>query len=122
MPQIKLFIPTIGAKIKLAEDWTFTLFDEYRNEALIKAEVGEYKRKWGGTAEAIKEVTIPEGTTLTVDRIYIRKGVGNYDSITFNIRKGSCPNKPEYEKTRFWAKLSDVNRIQCEVDELWLDD
>lgn len=36
MPQ-KLFIPTLGSEIVLAEDWTFRLFFEGRNKGLIKA-------------------------------------------------------------------------------------
>jgi hypothetical protein len=87
---------------------------------MLKA-LGKEEGRYGRAAEE-GQVKVPKGTTLTVDRIYIRKGATSFDSITFNIAKGNCPARPEIEKTRFWAKLSDVNRIECEVDELWLDD
>lgn len=67
------------------------------------------------------EVTLPAGTTLKVDRIYIRKGVGDYDSLTFfathipgvtDVKRGPFAKR----KPRFWAKLGDVNRIICEID------
>ena len=126
MKKIKIFIPTIGAKLKLAKGWTFDLHDERRNDRFLKA-IGHEKLGLGyryspGGPKVASEITLPKGTVLTVDRIYIRKGSSDFDSITFNILKGSCPKKPELEKTRFWVKLSDVNKMECEVDELWLED
>ena len=69
------------------------------------------------------EVTIPKGTLLQVDRIYIRKGASDYSSITFfakNIGEVIIPasrwsrsTKPVKKKAlRFWAKLSDCNNIE----------
>jgi len=49
-----------------------------------------------------------------VSRIYIRQNNGDYDSITFSIKKGDCPDKKVYG--RFWVKLGDANRITCEWD------
>ena len=50
------------------------------------------------------DMTIPSGTELKIDRIYIRKGLKDYSSVSFyaTINKKKC---------RFWAKLSDVNNI-----------
>lgn len=78
------------------------------------------------------DVRIPAGAVLTVDRIYIRKGVDAYNSLTFWLRKPAKlkkpkkgepvpPVDPDYEflakagGTRFWAKLPDVNRIICDI-------
>jgi len=78
------------------------------------------------------DVEFPEKTVLTVDRIYIRKGVDAYNSLTFWVKKPAKLKKPkkgepplvitpEYEfltkvgGNRFWAKLPDVNKIVCEV-------
>lgn len=49
--------------------------------------------------------TLPAGTELKIDRIYIRKNKSKYDSISFRITKGL------YAKCRFWAKLTDVNTM-----------
>lgn len=70
------------------------------------------------------DVTIPKGTILKVDRIYIRKGLSDYSSITFIahnlgeiVRKvGWMNEKTKKKKTlRFWAKLSDCNKIKFEI-------
>lgn len=55
--------------------------------------------------------TLPKGTQLKIDRIYIRKGQDEYSSITFYIE--DCPDKTfkPKKKIRFWVKLSDVNNI-----------
>lgn len=51
--------------------------------------------------------TLPAGTILEIDRIYIRQGNAEYSSVTFKARG--------IKVLRFWAKLDDVNRIQCTV-------
>jgi hypothetical protein len=68
-------------------------------------------------------VTLPAGTILKVDRIYIRKGQGDYSSITFfaeGLGETIVPasgqvSARQYDakkkKLRFWAKLSDVNTM-----------
>lgn len=33
----RLFIPPLGFEITLTEDWTFKLFDEHRNQSLLKS-------------------------------------------------------------------------------------
>ena len=48
--------------------------------------------------------TLPKGTVLTVDRIYIRKGLPSYDSITFWAKLPDAK-----KKVRFWAKIIDIN-------------
>lgn len=68
---------------------------------------------WGDQVHhtAFAKVTLPKGTILTVDRIYIRKGISEYSSVTFLVRETSIPHKG---KIRFWAKLSDVNTMVIE--------
>jgi hypothetical protein len=53
------------------------------------------------------DYTLPAGTVLKVDRIYIRKGKGmsDYSSVTFYATIGK-------KKYRFWSKLADVNNIK----------
>lgn len=67
------------------------------------------KFSWGDKENYI--VTIPKDTILGVDRIYIRKGVSAYSSITFTIPKVLNKKNP-FAGTRFWVKLSDVNKIE----------
>lgn len=117
-----LYIPTIGDSFTLAEDWTFTLHDEYRNtdmRSIIEGEAFQQlvlRHNWKDV-----QVTLPKGSVLKVDRIYIRKGVGDYDSITFWLT--DCPNKAWAPKKaggtaagrgRFWVKLADANNILFE--------
>jgi hypothetical protein len=68
------------------------------------------------------QVTLPKGTELIVDRIYIRKGASDYSSITFRTNSlGSfdVPNS-SYRKSktkkslRFWVKLQECNTIVFE--------
>ena len=59
------------------------------------------------------DATLPAGTPLRVDRVYIKKGIDAYSSITFVVAK-ECRDKKLRGK-RFWAKLRDVNNIVCEV-------
>lgn len=52
---------------------------------------------------------LPKGTILTVDRIYIRKGSPDYDSVSFN-----APKFYKGKRVRFFAKLADVNTMMVE--------
>lgn len=56
------------------------------------------------------DCTLKKGTILTIDRIYIRKGAKDYDSISFRINKS---NEPRFKKKgiRFWVKLDEANNI-----------
>lgn len=58
-------------------------------------------------------VTLPVGTQLSVDRIYIKRGGESFNSITFRTTK-ICPDKKLASK-RFWVKLRDANEIVCNV-------
>jgi hypothetical protein len=64
-------------------------------------------------------VTLLKDTVLKVDRIYIRKGVSEYSSITFYVwsKSGPVAANASKKKARFWAKLADCNNIQFEKVE-----
>lgn len=130
---MNLYIPDIGDEFRLAADWTFELYNESRNLSLME-KVGDVRKvTWGGGNYGAIPCTIPAGTTLKVDRIYIRKGMSEYSSLSFlwvgerteprvEQRHGTAyfetkkdfsyeikiPRKP----IRFWAKLADVNKIE----------
>ena len=144
----QLFIPEIGTEIILTEDWTFDLYDETRNEAAVVYYelwdiLGQLRKEYYAKQNAIRNVfpfdraaynaiqepcipvVVPKGTTLKIDRIYIRKGISEYSSVTF-IMKGATPkvfmSRHGYERKcgrsiRFWARLSDVNKIQFELPQ-----
>ena len=137
---MKLYIPELGSVITLTKDWTFTVCNESRNRTLaafmgissisprypLGATHGEpivCSRSSTGT-DKWERVEYPtyrprsttckfiwaKGTKLTVDRIYIRKGNEDYSSLTFKTKVGN-------KVIRFFAKLADVNNIECNVVE-----
>jgi hypothetical protein len=111
---MRLLIPSTGTHLKLTKAWKFKLFNEYRNNPLLKKlglPEGTYR------ADKSRSVTLPKDTVLTVDRIYLRKGAEGFDSVTFRVH--TYPGKPKkWGKPRFWAKLTDVNQIQCVLDPM----
>jgi len=129
---MQFFVPDIGTIVRLTQDWTFRLHSESRNYDMFQLVGLPYSADqsispaWGrhrGT-KGPTEVTFKAGTVLKIDRVYIRKGVSDYSSITFNIVKGKnsvlTAGKLEHvfkaKGARFWAKLSDVNKMVVEVD------
>lgn len=177
---MKIFIPEIGTKLTLLQDWNFKLFPEHRNEGAFKRlfNDSDYRVLWKDFAHKTenkiaiwksydgrqhsttyqkitfeltedrmlipktpamaewkhepvtdiilndldgrgdiayyvafwKNTSLPKGTVLTIDRIYIRKGAGEYSSLSF---WALIPG--DKKRFRFWAKLDDVNRIECSV-------
>jgi hypothetical protein len=117
---MKLYIPEIGDRLKLTSDWTFSLQHEYRNRAFLEYLGFEYTYKYG--LERFETITIPSGSVLKVDRIYIRKGAQEFSSITFYYEKpgtgkGASGKAKKSKSLRFWAKLSDCNKIEFEIEE-----
>ena len=58
-------------------------------------------------------VTLPKGTQLKIDRIYIRRGSESFSSVTFRTTK-ICPDV-RFKSKRFWAKLQEVNQIVADI-------
>lgn len=106
-------IPHLGAKLRLTEDFTFTLYNEYRNKDALYEALGIAKpppKNWRDRPSV--QATLPKGTVLTVDRIYIRgRGADaeQYNSVTFKIKKGEMPGKKWTGSIRFWVRLDDLN-------------
>jgi hypothetical protein len=127
---MKLYIPSVGDSILLTSDWQFDLYNEDRNHSLM--ELFNDKRlianRWGSRVDMDSiPCTIPSGSVLKVDRIYIRKGQGDFDSITFFWVGNSVPAKVVHEtdwsgapvtrrvskkQIRFWVKLPCANKIE----------
>lgn len=118
MPR-ELFIPSISTVLTLAEPWTFMVYDEYRNHDLVRMTglqnshlngIGPWRR-----AREAGYYTLPAGTQLAVDRIYIKKGAPDFDSMTFRVGDPTQLTKQKKPKViRFWAKLRDVNTMVIE--------
>ena len=129
---LRMNIPTIGTKIELTEPWTFNVYAEHRNRTL-----GEYLNimvpdnhirnrdewpippncppnisHWEMEKYPILQHTFGAGTQLIVDRIFIRKDMPDFDSLTFIIPKKTIGRT---KNVRFWAKLTDVNNIYYKV-------
>lgn len=130
-----IFIPTIGSVLTLRSEWKFDLLiDEWRNIEFAKF-IGLHDknahrmdiqraawREIRETAEPLHQktaqVTLPAGTELKVDRIYIRRGSSGFDSISFYVQlPDPARPKAKMKTKRFFAALSEVNRI----DGAWRD-
>lgn len=131
----QLYIPEIGDIITLSKEWVFDLYNEERNETLMKhlGDTRDIRLSWDNRQLNAVKHAIPPGVKLKIDRVYIRKGQGDYSSVTFlwvgaripgytEIIPAEPPSKGfsgrrEYvtkypaKPVRFWAKLSDVNNI-----------
>ena len=128
---MKLSIPTIGTRLTLTKAWSFKLHDDYRNEKFWRALHGAPVRQpyyygWDQVSHSylnsptpttvctslgehkappVKTV-LPKGTTLSIDRLYVRKGLKDFDSISFRIvKEGNSP----IPSGRFWAHIDDIN-------------
>jgi hypothetical protein len=120
---MKLFVPACGDRVVLTKAWTFMLFNEYRNNEFAKAR-GLFPKAhdWREPRQRVP-VTLPQGTVLECDRVYIRassrgkEGDENYDSLTWKI----VINGKAKAKQRFWAKLSDCREMCIDVASLYED-
>jgi hypothetical protein len=82
--KMRLYIPSVGDTIKLTADWEPTIHSEYRNATLFEyfQIPGFNPSTWNNKLPPTK-VLISAGEVLKIDRIYIRKGKGDFDSVTF---------------------------------------
>lgn len=62
--------------------------------------------------QEVATVTIPTGSVLSIDRIYIRKGGSDWSSLTFFLKEH--PSMSFKKKPRFWASLPECNKIEFE--------
>lgn len=117
----QLYVPHVGATLELAEPWTFNLYDERRNDALIaqacsedeqvaqdlqqRREEARRVRRYYDGLRLVCPYTFPVGTVLRIDRLYVRRGdQAAYDSLSFVVVGAQ-------KRVRFWAKLADCNKI-----------
>lgn len=109
---MNLFIPSIGNMITLTQDWEFNIEEEYRNAKFLQSVFPNQKIDgWAYPPKTFK-FCFKAGSVLKIDRIYIRKGKAEYDSITFTLQHDSSGEIKK--KPRFWVKLTDANTIVCD--------
>ena len=115
-----IHFPVLKEEVELLDDWTFNLYDEHRNYSLFKKMKFperttdrycwcEYLERPEDNRMPFTPVTLPIGTVLSIDRMFVRQGLESFNSITFRLK--SCPRNKKLEKARFWVKISDANRI-----------
>lgn len=134
---MKLCIPTVGDSIILLSDWTVDLFNEARNATLMNFfnDNRFIENEWSNPPipSTVVQYVIPAGERLKIDRIYIRKNQGDFDSITFlwtgksipahietvpGINWGPGAQTPDRQykvpkkPVRFWVKLDCANEIE----------
>lgn len=116
----RLYVPACGDRLTLAKDWKFTLYLEHRNvkfaqaQGLLQDKSPRFYDCWShvGGYKTL-ECTLPAGTVLECDRVYIRtfnkaakSDESDFDSITWKV---VGTKKTE---GRFWAKLRECNQIE----------
>lgn len=120
---VPLFISKIDSIIPNA-----TVKDLLSASTVVDKKIDDYQRNPRDDSALFMQesghiiMTLPVNTILKLDRIYIRQGSEEYDSLTFQVE--DCPY-PELRgkkakgfltgKLRFWAKLDDVNTIDCNI-------
>lgn len=125
---MRLFIPELGTQVILTEDWTFDLHFERRNETFGKKmgltaphnpKYPDWKGfNWWQADSPPVAVTLPVGTILTVNRIYVRQGNKAFSSVTFSAKIPNPTGKGKPKGMgRFWVKLAAANTIDCDLLE-----
>lgn len=121
---MRLYIPPKSSELTLAADWTFDLFNEGRNNGLIHAMDIRFPRvDYRAQLDQHHSVTLPAGTRMKVDRIYIRSGQSDFDSITFFIttkdaEQMTCWRRSTQGSIRFWVKLRDANNLEFDENSV----
>ena len=129
---MKMYIPEIGTELLTTAPWEFELTKEYRQklwDQIVPSDFGagctkcENYRKCEEHSSAM--ITLPADSRLVVDRIYIRKGIKQFSSITLRLTEcsdaeafvtGKVPfTKAGSKSTRFWVSLADFNNLEADI-------
>lgn len=127
---MRLFVPACGDRLTLTEDWTFPLYLERRNVKFAKArgllpkdskDCHVFEGELYRSGYKRVEVTLPAGTVIECDRVYIRgfnksnvRVDQDFDSITWKV---IGKNGKVVRNHRFWTKLSHCNGLEFELGE-----
>lgn len=121
---MKFFVPACGDRITLTKSWAFDLYLESRNMkfAVERGLASSINPQWDPKGFDYMKVraSVPAGTVLECDRIYIRifskSAISNaidYDSITWKV----ISNGKAAKGSRFWVKLLDTYSIDFKLKD-----
>jgi hypothetical protein len=106
---MNIFIPPLGTKLTLLEDWHFELPDEYLNHrmiAILKAAPPARDIVRNATWRAI----LPVGTELVIRTIDVRQAQNGFEKIAFSAKIGKNPS------TRFFVRGACANKIVASAE------
>jgi len=109
---MRLHIPRTGDGARLLSDWDFALHQDWRNRQFHDTIRG-LGASCGGSWQTGPAHTLPAGTELVFDRVYIRQDKDEFASVTFVIKEH--PTRDDMVGERFWVKLDDANRLEIEL-------
>jgi len=118
---MNIWIPRPGDALRLLKPWTAEILLERRNARALmkmlslKSEIEVYEI-CGKKKDQTTSFRFVEGDVLVVDRIYVRQGKPDFDSITFIVKSTKMPDK-SVVGARFWVKLRDANKIDAELTD-----
>lgn len=116
---MKITLPRIGDHIILQKPWSFQIMHEYRNQGMLDhIGAGEKQSVYLGSGEwrhLYSAASLPAGAVLSVDRYYIRKGKGEFDSITFIVH--TLDGVKLKKKLRFFVSLDDATSAEFEYPD-----
>lgn len=93
------------------------LWSIWQNSEPVSRQFNKLVESWKELSDGMANVpaTIPAGSVLKTDRIFIRKGMEDWSSLTFFLVSSPDPRFGSKKKIRFWAKLSDCNQIEFDL-------
>lgn len=113
---MKMFIPALKTKLQVTKDWHISLFCERRNKTLwdhaAEGRVPMDQIPWQHRPGQMALVIVPEGSCLSVERIFIRKDQEGYNSVTL---RGWVEHNGVSKNVRFWVVLDTFNNMHAEV-------
>lgn len=107
---MKVWIPRCGDAVSLLQPWTLWLHYEHRNVGvydMVEPRPGAGDRFYRRDVKPVSW-TVPAGTELVFDRVYIRQNNDEFASVTFIVKEHPDDS---FVGERFWAKLDDVNNL-----------
>ena len=115
--------PTAAFRKSKAKEWADRAknYQAWYGRAATQQDEDHYMEaewRWSQEGKKLGTHTFPAKSVLIVDRIYIRQGQDDFDSVTFRAKYYHSSQQTGFGKkgkmVRFWAKLDDVNTMQVE--------
>ena len=114
---MKMFIPEIGSRITLSEDWlVMTNYMDYDSENLLRDNglLTETKRADG--MSIYYTFTIPKGMTLSIKKVNLKRGKSNSNGVQFYVPKPKQIDS-RYATLTFTVLLPDLLDLEFELED-----